>query len=361
MNNLTRDGHLDLTKRRRVPCDTRNIGSFLLLSGDVLFNATNSPELVGKSAYIGELDEPAVFSNHFLRLRVDTHRVEPRYLWRWLQLQWSRGLFRSRARQWVNQATYGREALVELQLSLPPIEEQRRIAVVLDQADGLRSTRQTSLALLDSLNEAIFLEMFGDPVRNRPRWPLRPFSEVCPSRLGKMLDQKRQTGVHRRPYLRNANVRWFDFDIADLAEMDFDENDRLEFRIEAGDLLICEGGEPGRAAVWDGRVEEIFFQKALHRGRPDPSRATATYLVHLLWHLARWGGLMDHISSATIAHLTGARLKTMNVPLPPLALQHDFENRLLAIEVSRRACRRSGQELDSLFTTLQNRAFAGTL
>lgn len=361
MNNLTREGDLDLTKRRRVPPDTKNLDTFLLRPGDVLFNATNSPDLVGKSAYLAELDEPAVFSNHFLRLRADTARLEPKFLWRFLQLQWHRGFFRSRARQWVNQATYGREALIKLHLPLPPLDQQRKIAELLEQADELRAKRLVSLALLDSLDESIFLDMFGDPVSNERGWPLVAFSEVCPTRLGKMLDQKQQTGMHLRRYLRNANVRWFDFDLADVAEMDFNSTDRVEFRVVAGDLLICEGGEPGRAAIWEGQIEEIYFQKALHRGRPISSRAKGVYLVHLLRYLARRGGLVEHISSATIAHLTGARLKTMRVPVPDLTLQLEFETRVHEVGASRRSLILSGHALTRLFFSVQHLAFAGEL
>jgi type I restriction enzyme, S subunit len=80
MNNITTDGQLDLSKRRRVPRETRSLESFLVKPDDVLFNATNSPDLVGKAAYFPGLDEPAVFSNHFLRLRPNPHRLEGRFL-----------------------------------------------------------------------------------------------------------------------------------------------------------------------------------------------------------------------------------------------------------------------------------------
>jgi len=84
---------------------------------------------------------------------------------------------------------------------------------------------------------------------------MRPFGEVCDTRLGKLLDQKQQTGEHPRRYLRKANVQWFRFDLAEVFEMDFDARSRSILRLKSGDLLICEGGEPGRAAIWKDEIE----------------------------------------------------------------------------------------------------------
>src|SRR5690606_35092771 len=112
--NITTEGQLDLSKRRRVPRDFRNIDRFLVQPGDVLFNATNSPDLVGKAAFFPGLEERAVFSNHFLRLRPRDGEIDGRYLTRWLNLQFLNGRFKGMCRQWVNQATVGRDALLAL-------------------------------------------------------------------------------------------------------------------------------------------------------------------------------------------------------------------------------------------------------
>ena len=200
-----------------------------------------------------------------------------------------------------------------LALPLPPLSEQRRIAAILDQTDALRVKRRKALAQLDSLTQSIFTEMFGDIVRNTKCWPEMPFAKVCNTRLGKMLDQKQQTGNHLRKYLRNANVQWFRFELSDVFEMDFDADARDAFRLEDGDLLICEGGEPGRTAIWRDEIAECYYQKALHRGRPNPELAVSEYIAWLLWFFAHNDGLGDHVTSATIAHLTGEKLKAMAI------------------------------------------------
>ncbi|MDQ3070874.1 MAG: restriction endonuclease subunit S, partial [Acidobacteriota bacterium] len=253
------------------------------------------------------------------------------------------------------------ELVKDLPVPLPPVHEQRRIAAILDKANALRAKRRAALAQLDALTQSIFLEIFGDPALNTHGWPLMEFAGVCELRLGKMLDKARQSGAHRRRYLRNANVQWFRFDLASLFEMDFDEEDRQVFALRHGDLLICEGGEPGRAAVWQSEVEECYFQKALHRARPNAAIATSEYVAHLLWFLAKRGRLRDHVTSATIAHLTGEKLAAMKIPIPPVSLQERFDRELATLRRHQSAHDRSLAQLDALFASLQHRAFNGTL
>ena len=188
-----------------------------------------------------------------------------------------------------------------------------------------------------------------------------PFDEVAPSRLGKMLDGKKQTGKHARPYLRNENVQWGRFDLTDVSTMDFDESDREEFLLEPGDLIICEGGEPGRSAIWRGEITECYFQKALHRARPVPSKATSDYLLYLMWQLAHHGGLDDHVTSATIAHLTGEKLKQMRVPIPELRFQKQLSEVMERVERLRAAQRESSRQTEHLFDSILHNTFATEL
>ena len=172
MNNLKTDGSLDFSKLRRVPTNTKNIEKYLLTPGDVLFNATNSPELVGKTAFFPGHHEPAVYSNHFLRLRPKSELLDGRYLALWLQSQFQKRVFQSKCRQWVNQATVSREALLGMSIPLPPIAEQRRIAAILDKAEELRELRRQALRELDAIAQSTFIEIFGDPISNSKGWPI---------------------------------------------------------------------------------------------------------------------------------------------------------------------------------------------
>ena len=137
--------------------------------------------------------------------------------------------------------------------------------------------------------------------------------------LGKMLDQNKNKG-NLLPYLRNVNVRWFDFDLSDVLEMRFEDKELERFDLQTGDVLVCEGGEPGRAAIWDGRVHSMKFQKALHRVRPSAALYNR-FLVYLLFINAKTGELDKHFTGATIKHFTGQKLASYVIALPPLEEQ----------------------------------------
>src|SRR5947208_3633364 len=97
-------------------------------------------------------------------------------------------------------------------------------------------------------------------------WARVLLDEVADVQLGKMLDKAKNTG-ELRPYLRNINVRWFGFDLEDIAQIRMSDAEAERFAIRDGDLLVCEGGEPGRCAVWRGGSTNLTYQKALHRVR----------------------------------------------------------------------------------------------
>ncbi|MCC6067687.1 restriction endonuclease subunit S [Ferrovum sp. PN-J185] len=247
--------------------------------------------------------------------------------------------------------------LTDAKLPLPSISEQQRIVAILDKASEIQAKREQTLSRLDELTQGVFVQMFGNIVVNTKSWDLVQFENICPTRLGKMLDQKQQTGENKKKYLRNANVRWFEFDLNDLLEMDFDENAQKIFKLEAGDILICEGGEPGRAAIWMNEVEDCYYQKALHRGRVNLEFTTPEYVVWALWMYAKYGGLKDYMTSSTIAHLTGEKLKAMIIPLPPLQLQKEFSKILNQLKSFRLKLDQDYKKIIELNNSLQQKAF----
>jgi type I restriction enzyme S subunit len=151
-------------------------------------------------------------------------------------------------------------------------------------------------------------------------WRWVRVAQVADTRLGKMLDKAKNRGIPRR-YLRNVNVRWFDFDLSDLFEMNLEDSELDEFSLRNGDVLICEGGEPGRSAVWDERETGVYFQKAIHRVRLLGS-IVPVYFVRALYQAASSGRLEQFFTGVTIKHFTGKGLARYIFPLPPLPEQH---------------------------------------
>ena len=132
--------------------------------------------------------------------------------------------------------------------------------------------------------------------------------------LGKMLDKQKNRGT-LAPYLRNTNVKWGEFDLSDLLEMKFEDVENDRFLIKKGDLVVCEGGEPGRCAIWD-KGYPIHFQKALHRIR-FYGDIEASFFMFLLKYYATSGSLKELFTGTTIKHMTGQSVERILAPLPP--------------------------------------------
>lgn len=153
-----------------------------------------------------------------------------------------------------------------------------------------------------------------------PGWTLTTLGEIAETRLGKMLSAKARVGSSPQPYLRNKNVQWGTFDLTDVIEMDFGPDEIERFTVRPGDLLVCEGGDVGRAAIWRGQLPWVGYQKALHRIRPSAG-ISAEYLMYAF----RWFG--DHnafapfVTGSTIKHLPQEDLRRLPIPLPSTSEQ----------------------------------------
>lgn len=155
-------------------------------------------------------------------------------------------------------------------------------------------------------------------------WCWVRISLIADHRLGKMLDKDKNLG-QLLPYLRNANVQWFDFDLSDLKSIKIKKEELENVSIEKGDLIICEGGEPGRSAVWYHDYP-IVIQKALHRVR-FPERILPEYVNYHLANDAKTGLLERHFTGSTIKHFTGESLSKYILALPP------FDEQLKILEL----------------------------
>lgn len=151
------------------------------------------------------------------------------------------------------------------------------------------------------------------------RWELKPLAEVADFCLGKMLDQAKNKG-ELRPYLANINVRWGEFDLENLREMRFERDEFERYGVKAGDILMCEGGEPGRCAIWKGQVQDMMIQKALHRIRAKECM-DSHFLFYSLLKMGRNGEFSGLFTGATIKHLPREKLGLVRIPAPPLPIQ----------------------------------------
>ena len=297
--------------------------------GDVLFAKITPCMENGKAAIAREL----LGGHGFGSTEFHVVRPQPHVLPEWVFYFVRRQSFRAEAkRSFTGTAGQQRVPTTFMELAMlpvPPLAEQRRLVDVLSRTEGIVRLRREAEKKATELIPALFLDMVGHPATNTKGWPVVPFSQFGNCRLGKMLDKKKQSRQFQKPYLRNVNVQWDRIDTYDLLEMDFRPEEQDTFKLKPGDVLICEGGAIGRAAVWNGQTEECYYQKALHRLRPDTTTTRADFVVWLLWHLAHSGALTGATILSTIAHLTGVQLKNFQVICPPIEIQDEFE-RLVA-------------------------------
>lgn len=190
--------------------------------------------------------------------------------------------------------------------------------------------------------------------------PMIPFKAITESRLGKMLDKEKNTGIMRK-YLRNINVRWFGFDLSDLLEMRIEDKETEKYSIKKGDLVICEGGEPGRCAVWESN-DTMYYQKALHRVRFTDG-SNPKYYMYYLWFINRTGALSVFLTGTGIKHLTGQSLA--KVPVPSVSVQQQneavsyIEDRFYSIDQVDKIINQSLQQAEALRQSILKQAFEG--
>ena len=239
------------------------------------------------------------------------------------------------------------DVLTKLKVCVPSREEQRVIAEYLDaetaRIDALITKKRRMIELLgEQVDAQVFAAVSGSlTAGSTPRKHTQiPWLDTIPShwgspwlganhttQLGKMLSASVASGPEQYPYVKNTNVQWDRFDLTDLPTMTFDASDRVRCNLDEGDLLVCEGGEVGRAAVWPGAPKDVFFQKAIHRVRPV-SEAEPRYTMYCLWAAANMNVFAVEGNQATIVHLTGEKLREHRFPWPPLAEQREIVRRL---------------------------------
>lgn len=225
-----------------------------------------------------------------------------------------------------------------IEVRLPPLEEQRRIAEILDTIDETIQATERVIAKIKRIRDGHRWSKFAVLVSLSE---LRPVSECFEMTLGKMLSPAAKMGSSPAPYLANRNVQWERCALDNLDEMDFTPSERIRFSLQPGDLLVCEGGEVGRTAVWHGELEVCFFQKAIHRlrtcGQVEPE-----YMLQFMRYAADFDLFKMHTSQTSIAHLTGEQLARLPIPVP------SHEEQAVLVRDLRAVSRRIEAEIDEL-------------
>ncbi len=219
---------------------------------------------------------------------------------------------------------YGIQKLRELILELAvrgrlvpqdPNDEPASVLLERIAKEKMRLVKEGKIKKPKKLTEISENESYDVP----SKWAWVRFGEVAQHNAGKTLDKRRNTGISRN-YITTSNVDWGYFDLSEVRQMLIREEELEKCTAKKGDLLICEGGEAGRSAVWESE-EEICFQNHVHRAR-FYCEISPYYIYRVLEKLSFTGELNHYRKGVGISNMSGKALSTIPIPLPPLAEQH---------------------------------------
>lgn len=375
-NNIGIHGDLDLSETLRVPRNGVDLERFGVRLGDVLFNNTNSQELVGKTAFVEKLFEPLTFSNHLTRLRFDARQINARFAAMWLQYKWSELFFFDNCIRWIGQAAFQSDRLLELDLPLPPVDEQKRITEQLrsgiSHVVGVTDSIAQRFALMDQMRRAILFEAFGGirPLgidkkeeKRAAGWQWVSLGEIARLESG-------HTPSRRHPEWWNGDIPWLalpDIRLADGKEI-FDtveKTNHLGLQNSSARLL------PSRTVAMS-RTASVAFVAVM--GRP---MATSQDFVNWVcgpeldpWFLA-WALIASRSYLLELA--SGAIHKTIYMPTveafricaPPIAEQkrivQSIRQRLDCLDRAVADLDKERREAEKLEPALLRAAFTGQL
>jgi type I restriction enzyme S subunit len=256
--------------------------------------------------------------------------------------------------------------LLKLPLRVPPLAVQERIAQTLSLADQIRRKRRLAVELAERILTSAFAEMFEDPSINPRKWPLKELGALADIRSGvtkgRPLEGKATVDV---PYLRVANVQDGFLELSDVKTIAVTAAEAERYRLESGDVLMTEGGDPdkvGRGAIWRGAIESCVYQNHVFRVRTERSMLVPEYLVALLrTPYAKAYFLRAAKRSSNLASINATQVRAFGVPVPPIALQRKFVVLVQHWERTKGRLERAVEEADALFLSLLNDAFSDDL
>lgn len=338
-----------------------------LCPGDILVSSANSWNLVAKCCYVPKLSYPATAGGFIAVLRA-RKTTDPRYLYYWLSWDRTQAAARACARQTTNIANLSRERFLALDLPLPSLAEQRRIAAILDKADAIRRKRQEAIALTEQLLRSTFLEMFGGPERHY--WEMTTVAGLAEGRPGAI-----RTGPFGSQLLHSEFVD------SGIAVLGIDNAVSNEFRwgkprfitekkyeslrrytVNPGDVIITIMGTCGRCAVVPDDIPQAINTKHLCCITLDRSKCLPDFLhSYFLFHPGARRYLERTAKGAIMEGLNMGIISQLPVPVVPMSLQRRYQAFAQTLAKTKRGLHEQARNADALFNSLTQRAFSGQL
>ncbi len=336
--------------------------------GDILIVKIGS---IGYSAILDDLNgfDHAIIPANLAKVTPNLSKVDLRYLHRWLTSTAANN-YLVRAASKTAQPALSLGKIKGLPVPLPPLAEQKRIAGILDAADALRAKRREALAQFDTLLQSTFLDMFGDPVTNPMGWEVRS--------LGDLAVKKPNNGVFRRNHEYSESLdsglpvvwvvelfRGNRIDVSESRRLEATQTEIEKYGLLPGDLLFCRSSLKLDGIAYNnvflGEPEEALFECHLIRVSPKTDVVNPIFLNLQLRSVPMRALLKSKSKTATMTTIDQQALSSVEVVVPPGSLQSRFAAIGESVEHQKASQRAHLAKLDTLFASLQSRAFQGDL
>jgi type I restriction enzyme S subunit len=374
--NITNDGNLDLSQIKYIAPPSEDDPHWLR-PNDVIFNNTNSEELVGKTALF-DRNGQFVLSNHMTLLRIlEPNQVDAYWLSRQLHYFWYLGLYKSLCRRHVNQASISLERLKGIPIPLPPLPEQRAIAHVLRTVQRAKEATDGVIAALKELKKSLMQHLFTygpapvgaknfSPQRETELGPLPKEWRVV--RLGEVAEKPQYgftAAAQRDPVgpkmlritdIQDGNVNWNAVPYCECGIEDIPK-----YLLEAGDILFARTGSVGKAFLVSSVPEPSIFASYLIRVRVDRAKLDPQFAFLFMQSSAYWSQITSQTHGAVQPNVNATQLRSLLLPLPPLDEQREIARILQAVDVKIAAEQARRAALEEVFKTLLHQLMTGQI
>lgn len=337
----------------------------ILSIGDLVFTVRGT---IGKVALVGAKHNGAQLSPNLIRISPDHSKVDPQYLWYFFI--WVRNTNEAVIQNAATVATVKASDLANLPIPLPPLDEQKRIAAILEEADHARRTRRFTQGVSDGFLQEVFVEIFGDPVTNPMRWEVvhlnkhvrkidSGWSPVC---------EGQRSNSDEWAVLGLGSVTWSVFDPTENKKLPDDIEPRPEVEVKSGDVLFVRKNTHdlvGNSVFVHRTPQRLLLPDTIFRFVfSDSGCLCPEYLWGLISNPQFKKYKIQILASGTagsMPNISKTKLMDVDIPLPSVELQRRFANIVHEKEITHIQQQESARQAEHLFQTLLHRAFRGEL
>ena len=323
---------------------------YLMKKGDILMTHINSPKHLGKCAIYDGFPSKLIHGMNLLCMRARKEVSDPKYLKYFLNSMFFKTQLSKISNQSVNQASFSAGNLKKLKISLPPLDQQKKIAAILDAADAYRQKTKALIEKYNELTQSLFLDMFEDHFN----FDKKPLKELVKFSQGQQFGVELQLLEPQDGYARFLRI--VDFTQGD--DFRYVPNQDEKYHVKSDDIVIV---RYGASAGFVGTNKEGVLANNLFKVNYDRAIFHQLFLYHIFQHGRFIAFIEKEAFGAAMPAISFKVMERFEIPVPPIDLQTQFAERVQAIEEQKAQAEASLAQAEDLFNSLLQRAFKGKL